>query len=497
MTKPKTIERKPKRIVFCFDGTWNQLSADCLTNVAMLAQMVRPVAKDGTPQIVYYDEGIGTGVNRVLRAAQGAFGKGMLKIMREAYRFLIFNYESGDEIFAFGFSRGAYTARSFVGFIRHAGILDIARASQIDRAIEIYRAVDAGSGRESPDGLAFRAANSLGVCVSAADRDYRVKHVAGFDPACAPLLAIKYLGVWDTVRALGLPDFVPGAKWFNRKYGFHDAVLSSKVKAARHAVALDELRPTFRATLFGQAKVQELNNRNVRATGPRMPEWQERYQEQWFPGVHGAVGGGGDRRGLSDSALDWVLTGARRAGLDLRESESNEAFALRPDPFDATTNDSHVSWSMRGPLGWLRRLFRSPRKGPESLAEVALPTLRRWHADAAALPEAKPYRPGALLPLAPQLDAWDYRSPPEWKQSDTPGDPTQPLLEEHTIVRGDTLSRLAKARLGDAKRWNELFALNRDRIFDPDYLPIGITIRLPAGPSPAAALKSTHPRGVV
>ncbi|MFM5893786.1 MAG: phospholipase effector Tle1 domain-containing protein [Novosphingobium sp.] len=469
-------QRKPKRIVFCFDGTWNRLSVDCLTNVAMLAQMVRPVAHDGTPQIVYYDEGIGTSGNKVAHVIDGALGHGMLKIMREAYRFLIFNYESGDEIFAFGFSRGAYTARSFVGFIRHAGILDIARASQIDRAIDIYRAANAGTGTESPEGLRFRAENSLGVCVSAADRDYRKAHVPGFDPACAPLLEIKYLGVWDTVRALGVPDFLPFSGWFNRRYGFHDAVLSSKVKAARHAVALDELRPTFRATLFGRDKIDRYNARNVRAEGPPLPPWKAFYQEQWFPGVHGAVGGGGDRRGLSDGALDWVLTGARLAGLDLRDGTGNKAFDLRPDPLDALQNDSKVPWTHRGPLGWLRRLVQSPRKGPDRIDEVSLPALRRWHAAAAQLPEGKLYRPGALKALEPALAAGTLAEPVQIKSG---GGEALPQLEDYTIVIGDSLSKLAKARLGDVKRWTDLFELNRDRIADPDFLPIGLVIRLP------------------
>ena len=112
-----------KRLVFCFDGTWNRLAADCPTNVVLVAEMTKPIASNGIPQIVYYDEGIGTARDERFRG--GAFGKGMMDNIREAYRFLLFNYEPGDHIFAFGFSRGAFTARSFVGFIRHAGILDV------------------------------------------------------------------------------------------------------------------------------------------------------------------------------------------------------------------------------------------------------------------------------------------------------------------------------------------------------------------------------------
>jgi uncharacterized protein (DUF2235 family) len=462
---------KTKRIVFCFDGTWNRLSADCLTNVAMLAQMVRPIAADGTPQIVYYDEGIGTSGNRLLNIRDGMFGKGMERIMREAYRFLIFNYEPGDEIFAFGFSRGAYTARSFIGFIRHAGIIDIARASKIDNALSIYRGAPVGTGIESADGLEFRRLYCSKVCVSAADRKYRIKHDPNFDRKF-PLLKFRYLGVWDTVGALGVPDFFPGAEYFNRKYGFHNALLTSKIEAARHAVALDEQRRTFRATLFGRDKVQELNARHQKKGAPPTPEWEERYQERWFPGVHSAVGGGGDIRGIADCALEWVLTGARRAGLDLRDAPDAVALNLRPDPFVSLAADSKPGWTMRGVLGWLRRLAHSPRKGPEALDSLALPAFRRWFAPADRLPDGEPYRPGALVPLEPLIADWPWRSPPEWKSVVQP-------LEEYVIRRGDTLSRLAKAHLDDPKRWNELFELNRDRIEDPNFLSIGLTIRLP------------------
>ena len=140
-----------RRLVFCFDGTWNRLNADLPTNVVRIAQMVPTVARDGTPQVVYYNEGVGTG-GWLNRFNGGMFGQGMLQIMREAYRFLIFNYQPGDEIYAFGFSRGAYTARSFIGLIRHAGILDVARAKAINRAIEIYRRAPAGQTGEEHEG---------------------------------------------------------------------------------------------------------------------------------------------------------------------------------------------------------------------------------------------------------------------------------------------------------------------------------------------------------
>jgi uncharacterized protein (DUF2235 family) len=258
--------------------------------------MTKPIASDGSPQIVYYDEGIGTAKDERFRG--GAFGKGMMDNIREAYRFLLFNYEPGDHIFAFGFSRGAFTARSFVGFIRHAGILDVDSAKEINKAIELYRAVFKRDGDDAPRTLEFRSHYSSQVCVSEWDRDWRTQNCKDFDPD-TPILEIKYVGVWDTVAALGCPKLIPGATWINRRFRFHDAKLTSKVQSARHAVAIDERRVLFEPVLWNN--VADLNN----AQGASMYDVKAPYQQKWFPGVHGSVGGGGPERGLSDAALTW------------------------------------------------------------------------------------------------------------------------------------------------------------------------------------------------
>jgi uncharacterized protein (DUF2235 family) len=458
-----------KRLVFCFDGTWNRLSADVPTNVATLAQMVRPVARIGKHQIVYYDEGIGANVWLGRRIYEGATGKGLMRKLREAYRFLIFNYEPGDEIFAFGFSRGAFTARTFIGFIRHAGILDVISANQIDKAIAIYR--NAGkvvgvTGEESGAALRFRARHCKSVCVSDEDIEFRKRVDPDFEPARAVMLDIPYLGVWDTVSALGVPQFIPFSKWINRKYGFHDAVLTSKIKAARHAVAIDELRPTFRATLFGRDKVDELNARAAEGRKAPFAAWELPYLEHWFPGVHGAVGGGGARRGLSDGALAWVLIGAKRAGLELRSDNDSKTFQVSPDSFDFVGNQAARTIGQRFPIGTMRRWFHSARAGPQSRAALALATLQRWFAPPAALPDGKAYRPAALLPIAQDIGDWPYANMPEFKS-------------EHIVLRGDSLTKLAARYLGDRKRYMEIFAANCDRLDDPEHILPGMRLRIP------------------
>jgi uncharacterized protein (DUF2235 family) len=278
-----------KRIVFCFDGTWNRLSGDYPTNVVLLAESVIPSASDGTVQIVYYDEGVGT--SKVDKIIGGAFGVGLLTNLQEAYRFLIFNHEPGDEIFIFGFSRGAFTARSFAGVLRHCGILAVDSATKIDQAFKLYVSALEKDGDDHLTALRFRAENSPHVCVSDFDEDWRCENVPGFRKENAAHLDIKYVGVWDTVGALGWPNVFPGAAWLNRKLGYHDVRLTSKVGSARHALAIDERRKLFRPTLW--SNVNDLNS--DKGFSPYSPDAP--YQQRWFPGVHGAVGGGGPLRG--------------------------------------------------------------------------------------------------------------------------------------------------------------------------------------------------------
>lgn len=222
-----------KRIVIACDGTWSRLDARHPTNVVKLAQAVSPEGPDGTAQVVFHLDGVGAGrgtgrlARGIDRALGGAFGAGLMGRLEEAYRLLAFNHAPGDEIFLFGFSRGAFTARSLAGLIRTAGIVGRGSAAAIPQALELYRRRGAGAHPEAEAARAFRAAHSGGE---------------------AP--GLRYLGVWDTVGALGVPGHLRLAALCNRGLRFHDTALSGRVAAARHAVAIDERRRAFPPTLW-------------------------------------------------------------------------------------------------------------------------------------------------------------------------------------------------------------------------------------------------------
>ncbi len=282
----------PKRIIVFCDGTWNsadQTSAfgqPCPTNVARLFQATPYCDESKKPQIVLYIAGVGT--TKFDRVIGGGFGYGISKNIREAYRFIVSNYEPGDDIFLFGFSRGAYTARSIVGLINNVGVL---RRDQLHREKDAYDHYRDKKAEWRPDG-------EKAIQFS---KDY-----------CHADKRIAFLGVWDTVGALGAPFGVVLSEITNLLFHtqFHDVKLSSIVESACHAVAIDERRWPFRPTLWTLNKDHE-----KRCAAAKAAHLQPPYEQKWFPGVHSNVGGGYGNTGLSDCALHWMMERAQRRGM--------------------------------------------------------------------------------------------------------------------------------------------------------------------------------------
>jgi len=268
-----------KRIVVCCDGTWNTPDQQdngkpSPTNVVKTVRTVAEADSRGSPQLVYYDEGVGTAWRD--RLTGGAFGYGLSENIRQAYRYLVDHYEPGDEVFLFGFSRGAYTARSTAGFIRKCGLLKRENAFRIDEAYDFYRRRDDASHPTGAEAQNFR-------------RKYSQE------------IRIKFIGVWDTVGALGIPFGI--LRVFNRVLEFHDVKLSSYVENAFQALAIDEKRKIFVPAIWeGQAHAVD-----------------QVLEQAWFAGAHSNVGGGYADSGLSDIAFLWIKNKAEGCGLAFNE----------------------------------------------------------------------------------------------------------------------------------------------------------------------------------
>ena len=286
----------PKQIILLLDGTWNDADEDdCDTNIVRIRELInhslenapvtasssgfaesRKFKADQKLRLVYYERGVGTGPPWD-QFAGGVFGAGLSENVRRAYRFLSWYYEPADEIFVFGFSRGAYTARSLIGLIGCAGLLrrESCTAAREAMAWGHYRTAVNDRLPEKFDRLT----------------EY-VHDRAKF--------RIKCLGVFDTVGALGVP--LPIFRRTNREnYGFHDVEIGSITECNFHAIAIDEHREPFQATLWQKPK--------FKAFDPQMTN-----EQVWFVGAHADIGGGympETKSSLHDITLYWMLNRVR------------------------------------------------------------------------------------------------------------------------------------------------------------------------------------------
>jgi uncharacterized protein (DUF2235 family) len=266
-----------KRLVVCCDGTWNKPDSEHVTNVEKIARTVQsdPSVTGGDYQLVYYVSGVGAGSYEADRILGGAFGFGLFHNVVACYRFLAQNYEPDDEIFIFGFSRGAYTARSVAGMLATVGLLTkVALVEErLPEAVNLYQ------GKKVKGG-------ALGESVDEFKHDHC--HAA----------KVTFLGVFDTVGALGVPGFEKEAP------RFHNVQLSNQVLCARQALAIDETRLKFAPTFW-----------EAPAEPPGAPTEDPRVKQVWFEGAHSDVGGGYAQTGLSDTALLWMARQAHAEGL--------------------------------------------------------------------------------------------------------------------------------------------------------------------------------------
>lgn len=311
----------PKNIVICSDGTGNAANKDRGTNVFKLYEAIdihsawAPGAglEDAPPrQIAYYEDGVGTGSLLPVRLLGMMFGLGLARNVRNLYCSLARVFEPGDRIYLFGFSRGAFTVRTLAGFILCCGL---------------------------PVAAAYESEADLRKAVSKAFRHYRKRYrtfwqrsaerpsisqpgeLTTLDEKWGPQYAgvhIQFVGVWDTVDAVGMPFDELATLWdtFIYRFRFPDRKISPRVHRACHAISIDDERKTFHPTMWNESGARE-----------------GQIEQVWFPGVHSNVGGGYPKQGLSLIALDWMMAQAERAGLRFLHSDRVD-YRDHRDPHD-------------------------------------------------------------------------------------------------------------------------------------------------------------------
>lgn len=338
----ETAAHTPKKIIICSDGTWNdpeQLDRGSLvpTNVVKLARAL--ALAERPDQKIFYDPGIGTG-NLVDRLTGGLTGNGLIKNIFDCYGFIAQHYQPGDKIYLFGFSRGAYTVRSLSGLIGRFGIDKALSQRQLAQATTSSATGQVAETRtdQVPHELqAIRKQYEQYKAEPTTQKKQEVVRAFRNQTDCYEP-EIEMIGVWDTVGSLGIPLPLPRfryltglndwiERWVLGKYRFLDVQLNPRVRAAYHALAIDENRKAFSPTLWQQS--------------PTAPA-EQILQQVWFAGIHSNVGGGYADTGLSDNALLWMVNRAQRHGLVFSEPYLNRR--VNPDSFYGELRDERRKW---------------------------------------------------------------------------------------------------------------------------------------------------------
>jgi uncharacterized protein (DUF2235 family) len=315
-----------KRLALFLDGTWND--TDDNTSVWRLRSLCAPAGKDAVPQFIYYDSGVGTQVGE--RITGGMFGVGIDHHVCKAYEWLVENYEDDDEIFIFGFSRGAFTARSLAGMLSICGLAKPGAPLGVGQLYTRYRHVD----RNQKSIRKIKEAADAGTPPPTLEENWLLRF--------SKPVTITMIGVWDTVAALDLPGI--GIHEFLDPNLRHDAL------NAFHALAIDENRSKFAPTLWTQTCP-------VADGFPKILRDFSSVEQRWFVGAHANVGGGYPSDKLPQAPLRWLAGKAEGLGLTLRDTIDVDDGAEQADVADsyASVLMGHTGWRRGGITGRLAR----------------------------------------------------------------------------------------------------------------------------------------------
>jgi uncharacterized protein (DUF2235 family) len=356
-----------KRLALFLDGTWNEVSDN--TNIWRFRALFSPESADGCEQRAFYSTGLGTKFGEKVRG--GMFGTGIDTAITSAYEWLMENYQPGDEIFILGFSRGAYTARSLSGFISKCGLLRNGAPLGVNQLFKRYRRHGEKTIRD------LIAAQGDGKADFSFEEAWMLKF--------AQAVPIKFLGVFDTVGALGVP-FPLLRRLRGSAYPFLNTGLRQNNEFAFHALAIDEHRKAFAPTLWS----------NEGATSAK-PRPIERTEQRWFVGAHANVGGGCFDDPLAQLPFKWLAGKATAQGLAFKDE-----FATEPKAATAPISDSYTKfmWGLYRVFTLGRRYYRPIGVPPNDEGEgvtninetIDISVFDRWRADSK-------YRP-------PKLRSW-------------------------------------------------------------------------------------------
>lgn len=379
-----TQEPQSRKLIVCGDGTWNRRDAPgAATNVAKMARALRPFDDSGASQLIYYHPGVGTG-NRVDQFLGGAFGVGLSGNLQSQYAFLVDNFNYGDQIFLFGFSRGAYTVRSLAGLIDLVGLMQKADMDYFPQLYKIYmsrqyrqvlvRGQDLAAARDAlralfPNGEASGENEQI---LQAVDNSRRT--------------AIHFIGVWDTVGSLGVP-YGPLSRIAASRYNFHDTELSEAVNYAYQALAIDEWRGAFPPTLW--------TRKAGRGALSEEEAHKQVLEQVWFAGSHSNIGGGYQDCGLSDISFLWMAAKAATAALE----DGGRPLAFDEDYLRAKIAGQlgTLTDSARGPWRLLpkcvRAVIANPPAGKETCELIHASVVKRYKWPKIGSFAPFPYRP--------------------------------------------------------------------------------------------------------
>lgn len=310
-----------KRIAIFLDGTWNTLNNN--TNVWRLKSLSAPDARD---QVVYYSQGVGTRVGEKVRG--GVTGHGLDNEIIDAYTWLTEVFETGDEIFLFGFSRGAYAARSLSGLISKCGVLKPGAPLSIEQLYARY---------------SRRADRTIRALLRDGPSSYTTLEERWVVRYCVPT-NIKFVGVWDTVGSLGNPLARPSKNV--ARYLFLDTHLYLSNEFAFHALALDEHRRRFEPTFWTRTVDNDAEQQAPSRT-------LEQVEQRWFVGAHANVGGGYPSDILAQAPLKWIMDKASAHGLRFRSH-----FDVDPPDPNAPVTDSYASFGVALLRMFSKRYYR-------------------------------------------------------------------------------------------------------------------------------------------